>query len=239
MLIITDCMLVPLQESIDFKKAPALKLHLDEMQRGGVKRIVLDFDQVSYLDSSGLAMLLNKLKDMQRSGGTLSFINVAEPIMNKLRLARLIDLIPVVPKKKKSEIKPLPKSVLPTERYALKIDESSLEGAREDLRSFFTTLPLSSEEVFDLTLIVGEAIGNVILHTPAKIGFVTIEVFPDRMHVEVVDDGPGYEIGENELPIPTLDHGRGIKIMRLLADSVSIAKKPNGIGTVVKIVKLF
>ncbi len=239
MLIITDCMLVPLRSSIDFATAPALKAHLDAMQRGGVKRVILDFDQVTYLDSSGLAVIINKFKDMQCTGGTLTFCNVSEPILKKLRLGRLLDIIPTIPKKSRIEIKPLPKGTLPRNRYALRIDERSLEFAREELRSFFQQLPLSTDEVFDLTLATGEACGNVVLHTPSKIGFVTIEVFDDRINIEVVDDGPGYEIGQDELPPQTLDHGRGIRIMRMLVDNVRIKKKINGPGTIVKMVKLF
>lgn len=239
MLIISDCMLVPLHGNIDFKTVPALKLHLDHMQKAGVKRIILDFQNVTYLDSSGLALILNKFREMKATGGNLALNNVPSPIMHKLRLGRLIDLMPTVPVKEKAEIKPLPKGVLPLNRLALRIDEENLEYAREELRKLFNALPLDEDEIFDLTLAAGEAMGNFILHTPAKVGFITVEVFEDRIHVEAVDDGPGYEIGENESPITTLEHGRGIKIMRMLADSVKIKKKTNNPGTIVKMVKLF
>ena len=38
--------------------------------------------------------------------------------------------------------------------------------------------------------------------------------------------------------VVTLEHGRGIKIMRLLCDDVEIKKKPVGHGTIVRLVKM-
>ena len=51
----------------------------------------------------------------------------------------------------------------------------------------------------------------------------------------------GFELSEDEEPEdvgPNAERGRGIRLMRLLADSVSISRKHTGEGTVVRLVKL-
>lgn len=239
MLIISECMLVPLSGSIDFRTTPLLKEHLDRLDKAEVKRIILDFKDVTYLDSSGLAFILNRFKEIQRRGGNLSLNNVSPEILRKLRIGRLVDFIPTNPVKAPAEIKPLPKGTLPVSHLALRIDENNLEGARVELRQLFEALPISENEVYDLTLAAGEAMGNFILHTPGKVGFITVEVFDDRIVIKAVDDGPGYELADDESPTTTLEHGRGIKIMRMLCDQVKIKRKIHGEGTIVKMVKLF
>ncbi len=239
MLIISECMLVPLSGSIDFRTVPLLKEHLDRLDKAKVKRIVLDFKDVTYLDSSGLALILNKFKEIQRRGGNLTLYNVGPEILHKLRIGRLVDIISTTPIKASTEIKPLSKGALPLNRLALCVGEKNLEDARAELRQLFETLPIEGEGVYDLTLAAGEAMGNFILHTPAKGGFITVEIFDDRIIIEAVDDGPGYELADDESPTTTLEHGRGIKIMRMLCDQVKIKRKTHGEGTIVKMVKLF
>ena len=69
-------------------------------------------------------------------------------------------------------------------------------------------------------------------------------VYPDRVVVEVTDCGEGFEpagegcAGEVGDAGATLERGRGIKLMRMLADSVEIGPKTSGEGTVVRLVKL-
>ena len=58
----------------------------------------------------------------------------------------------------------------------------------------------------------------------------------------MTDCGCGFELAGDEEPPetgPCAERGRGIRLMRLLADSVSIAHKSSGEGTVVRLVKLF
>ena len=65
--------------------------------------------------------------------------------------------------------------------------------------------------------------------------------YPDRAIVDVSDCGAGFELASDEEPVSSVDaveRGRGIKLMRLLADSVSIHLKRSGQGTVVRLVKL-
>jgi serine/threonine-protein kinase RsbW len=60
--------------------------------------------------------------------------------------------------------------------------------------------------------------------------------------VQVSDNGCGYQLRANEKPkTPTdmkLERGRGIKLMRMLADEVSISMKSGGKGTAVSLTKM-
>ena len=57
--------------------------------------------------------------------------------------------------------------------------------------------------------------------------------------VEVLDRGAGYSIDETNEPVTSEERGRGIKLMRMLVDNVEVARRTDGAGTRVQMVKLF
>jgi anti-sigma regulatory factor (Ser/Thr protein kinase) len=102
-------------------------------------------------------------------------------------------------------------------------------------------MPFSEDEIFDMTLACGEALGNAVDHTCATGVLATVTAYDDRIEVDVADCGEGFELGANEEPPetgPGAERGRGIRLMRLLTDAVSITRKPSGKGTVARLVKL-
>ena len=66
----------------------------------------------------------------------------------------------------------------------------------------------------------------------------SVAAYVDRVVVEVSDCGEGFSPKDVRPADSFAERGRGIALMRLLADAVSIAPKPSGTGTVVRIVKL-
>lgn len=240
MLIVSDCMLVPVRSDLDLTTVPALRRHLDRIIEGGCKRVILDMDGVEYVDSTGMAMILAESRAMRNRGGLLSLANVSENTMRALSICCLTSFIPCTQKRAEvGPVAPLAPGSTAKRRLTIKIDANNLEAARARLRELLVTLPLTDEEVFDMTLAAGEAMGNCVLHTPDACGFLTVAVYKDRLVIEAVDNGPGFSISNDEEPVATLEHGRGIKIMRLLCDKVDIFRKPLGNGTVARMTKLF
>ena len=105
--------------------------------------------------------------------------------------------------------------------------------------------PVSDETVHDLKLALTEACTNSVQHAyqDGRVGTVEIlyELEPDRLAVEVADQGPGFEVaedgeggdGEGELS----ESGLGIAIIRALADEVEIGPRDDG-GSRLRFVKL-
>ena len=61
----------------------------------------------------------------------------------------------------------------------------------------------------------------------------TVSAYPDRVVIDVSDCGCGFSISDEEEPPETgqfAERGRGVKLMRLLMDAVSIQEKPSGNG---------
>jgi serine/threonine-protein kinase RsbW len=96
---------------------------------------------------------------------------------------------------------------------------------------------LSEELLADLKLALTEAASNSVRHAYAgddHSGVVEIsyELLPDRLVIEVTDDGEGFDPAEAEgAPEELSEGGLGIAIIRAIADEVEIGKQPGGRGS--------
>lgn len=102
--------------------------------------------------------------------------------------------------------------------------------------------PLSDDTLADLKLALTEACSNSVRHAYADgEGHVAIsfELRDDRLIVEVVDDGSGFELEEpGEDGDDLSEGGLGIAIIRSIADEVEIGGGPDGRGSRLRFVKL-
>ena len=102
---------------------------------------------------------------------------------------------------------------------------------------------LPQETVADLKLALTEACSNSVRHAyPDRDGVVEIVYYlrPDRLVIEVADDGEGFEPGER---VPDEDDelsegGLGIAIIRAIADELEIETGTGGRGSRLRFVKL-
>jgi serine/threonine-protein kinase RsbW len=94
---------------------------------------------------------------------------------------------------------------------------------------------LSDELLADLKLALTEAASNSVRHAYGeRVGVVEIsyELLPDRLVIEVTDDGEGFDPAEAVGPPDELSEGGlGIAIIRAIADEVEIGRQADGKGS--------
>jgi serine/threonine-protein kinase RsbW len=95
---------------------------------------------------------------------------------------------------------------------------------------------LSDELLADLKLALTEAASNSVRHAYGDevVGVVEIsyELFPDRLVIEVTDEGEGFDLAKAEgHPDELSEGGLGIAIIRAIADEVEIGAQPGGKGS--------
>jgi len=236
--------LVPVEGDVDVANVGHLRRTLDELIEGGCKRIVVNLDKAHYIDSAGMGLILREIRRMESTGGLISLTHASGRVMRALTLARVVDLVPVCGNAG-TRVPALDPSALPLWRTTIKIDPDDLCTTRHRVGKLVARLPFTQDELFDLELAVGEALGNAVDHTCGECALVEVAAYRDRCVVEVTDCGCGIELAWDQDPDELIDRGeacpergRGIKLMRLLADAVSIERKSSGTGTVVRIVKL-
>ncbi len=87
---------VHLPSEIDHHSSRQLCQEMDRLiQRRNIRRILFDFHDVSFMDSSGIGMILGRYKTMRFLGGTVMAVNVGERMQRVLTLAGVYKVIDI------------------------------------------------------------------------------------------------------------------------------------------------
>ncbi|GHH70909.1 hypothetical protein GCM10017673_23370 [Streptosporangium violaceochromogenes] len=105
-------------------------------------------------------------------------------------------------------------------------DAASVPVIRQLLDASLRTLGVEPQIREDIQLMLSEACSNVIQHaTPSDDYMVSTELSRDRCTIKVVDTGKGFDFSGARSPSPTSEHGRGLLIMKALADDVRFVNR--------------
>jgi anti-sigma B factor antagonist len=82
---------------IDVYTAPQLRERLIELVEGGKAHIVVDMEQVEFLDSTGLGVLVGGLKRVRAHDGSLALVCAQERILKIFRITGLEKVFGIYP----------------------------------------------------------------------------------------------------------------------------------------------
>lgn len=83
-------------EEIDHHIAEQIRRKMDnEIERYMPKKIVFDFNQVTFMDSAGIGMLIGRYKVIRRQGGIAELKNVKPSIKKIFEMCGLLKIIPI------------------------------------------------------------------------------------------------------------------------------------------------
>jgi stage II sporulation protein AA (anti-sigma F factor antagonist) len=81
---------VAIAGEIDHHTAAMLRDGIDEeIEALHPKRLTLDFGRVTFMDSSGIGLVMGRYRLMQPYGGTVGLVNVPTPLRKVMRVAGL------------------------------------------------------------------------------------------------------------------------------------------------------
>ncbi len=82
-------LLVPEEERIDAHNSTEFKEYILDLIKKGEINLIVQLDQVRFIDSSGLGALLAGFKNAQRKSGNLLLVNVQPQVLSMFELTRL------------------------------------------------------------------------------------------------------------------------------------------------------
>ncbi|WP_344906980.1 ATP-binding protein [Actinomadura meridiana] len=107
-------------------------------------------------------------------------------------------------------------------------DAASVPATRRLLDAALTALGVEDQIRGDIELMLTEACTNVIRHVEDGAGYTVRATIQDRRCViKVIDAGHGFEPGDVPDPGPAEERGRGLLIMRALADDIRFHALPD------------
>jgi anti-sigma B factor antagonist len=86
---ITGGAVVGLEGEVDLYHSPALKQKLAEVAKKKPGCVILNFAEVKYIDSSGLATIIDLYQQMKAYGGKLALIGLSVQVRSVFEVARL------------------------------------------------------------------------------------------------------------------------------------------------------
>ena len=88
---------LPLEGEIDLHVSPRVSESLRAMLDKKPKRIVVDLSKVSYIDSSGLAVLIEAMQNVEDYGGRFFLAGLQENVKPIFDIARLDQVFVIFP----------------------------------------------------------------------------------------------------------------------------------------------
>ncbi len=84
-----NVVIMDINGEIDLYNAPEIKKKVKEQMDGGKRNLVVNLDKVSYIDSSGIGVLISSLSQLKKVGGGLKIINVYGSVKKVFELTKL------------------------------------------------------------------------------------------------------------------------------------------------------
>ncbi|WP_188453741.1 anti-sigma F factor antagonist [Virgibacillus oceani] len=89
-----DVLIVRLSGELDHHESEALRNEWKEkMYRNPVKNVVLNLEAVSFMDSSGLGVILGRYKEVLQLGGELVVCSVSPPVNRLFEMSGLFKIV--------------------------------------------------------------------------------------------------------------------------------------------------
>jgi anti-sigma B factor antagonist len=88
---------LPLKGEIDLHVSPGIAVSIAGVTATRPARIVVDLTDVTYLDSSGLAVLIQSMQNVQEYGGAFALAGVQEDVRAVFEMARLDQVFQIFP----------------------------------------------------------------------------------------------------------------------------------------------
>ena len=93
----TGSNVLPLKGEIDLHVSPSVTASLNEMIDKKPERLVVDLSDVSYIDSAGLAALIEAMQKVDGYGGKFALAGLQETVRSIFEISRLDQVFQIFP----------------------------------------------------------------------------------------------------------------------------------------------
>ena len=91
---IDDKLIVFLNGELDHHSAEEVRVKIDDrIDRDNIKKVVMDFNNVTFMDSSGIGVVIGRFKKVQNRDGVVCVVNVNSRVDRVFTLSGLYKII--------------------------------------------------------------------------------------------------------------------------------------------------
>lgn len=93
-------LLVEITEEIDHHTTEKMRKEIDnDITRFMPRKVIFDFDKVSFMDSAGIGMIIGRYKMTNMLGGVVEMKNVKQSIRKIFEMSGVVKIIPIIDNK--------------------------------------------------------------------------------------------------------------------------------------------
>jgi anti-anti-sigma factor len=236
-----------LEGDVDISVVPEVRESLDGALQDGCENVVLDLERVTYADSSALGLLVWLDHRLRPVGGKLILSGANRDVTRILEISGLAyvasDFAMSSNVDAALEGLRLPEKAadsLWTQDLEMEARPELLSAVREQIAGALAPLGFPDAALFDVKVALGEALSNAVRHGQPldRKGRIRVAVtaYQDRVVIDVIDNGIGFDGAGNAPEDVYASGGRGLMFMRALVDRVEFLPSTAG-GTTVRLVK--
>ncbi len=89
--------IIPLEGEIDLHVSPRIAATLNAALKEQPRNLIVDLSKVSYIDSSGLAVLIEAMQNAEKYGGKFALAGLQENVKPIFEIARLDQVFRIFP----------------------------------------------------------------------------------------------------------------------------------------------
>jgi len=89
-------LIISISGELDHHSAEHLRQKIDaEMVKATTRNVIFDFSKVSFMDSSGVGVIIGRYRNIQNLNGKMAVVNVDSRIGRIFEMSGLLNLLPV------------------------------------------------------------------------------------------------------------------------------------------------
>lgn len=89
-----NCLLVTMGGELDHHSSEEAREKVDKFfERSGCRNIIFDFTRVTFMDSSGIGMIIGRYKNTEKCGGILSIVGMNDELSRIFHLSGLAKIV--------------------------------------------------------------------------------------------------------------------------------------------------
>lgn len=93
-------LVVEITEEIDHHEVEKIRRKVDdEITRYMPRKTIFDFNRVTFMDSTGIGMIIGRYKMMKLIGGSLEIVNISSTVKRILEMSGINKIVPLESKK--------------------------------------------------------------------------------------------------------------------------------------------
>ena len=89
-----ESLIVNLSGELDHHSSIEVRTKIDDrLDRNSINKLILDFSGITFMDSSGIGVVIGRYKRLESKKGTICLINVTEPIKRVFEMSGIFKII--------------------------------------------------------------------------------------------------------------------------------------------------